>query len=166
MALHGGFVAQLAPSGVELLSTIQDFIVASLFKYWWLLFALVLVWHARHYRDVVRSSGYFPGISVVSINRTLQHFGEMVTETTLRLVVFLFFAASGVLWLLEGVGTIAIGTTGLEPAMVASAVAILASVAAGLGVDWIRPWMVVVLFVAVVFGVMLFKQARRKTENV
>lgn len=154
-----------APSFFGLLDTIWEFILAWMFKYWWALVIVGVVWYARHYRNVVRSTGSTTGASFTALNRTIAHFGEVVTETSFRAFAILFLAVGGVLWLLKGVGTLIIGTMGLEPTMVGGVAAIFASIGAALGFD-IRPWMVFAVFGAVVAAVIFFNEASESVEDV
>lgn len=167
MALPGGVALQFAPSFPELLDTLWNFAVAWTIKYWWALVILFILWYMRQYRTVRQMFGGDPplGASFVALQRTLEHIGDVLTETSIRLFVTITLAIGGLVWLLQGVGTFWFGFTGFEPVVLGNIAAILTAAAAGLGVDWIRPWMVLAAFVVVAGVAVFFRMANQRAEE-
>lgn len=160
MGLTGGTALQFAPSFPELLDTLWSFAVAWLINYWWAVVIVGIIFYTRHYRIVARSTpGRDPPLaaSFLAFNRSVEHLGDIATATSIRLFIFLGMAAAGFLWLLQAFGTFWYGLTGFEPVILGNLAAIGVSLAAGLGVADVRPWMVAAAFLGVVFIVVVIR---------
>lgn len=152
MALVGGVALQFAPSFPELLETLWRFVVAWVIKYWYVLVILGVFFYTRHYRNVRRAFGGEPplGSSFAALNQSFNHLGEIATQTSIRLFIFLGLAAGGFLWLLQSVGTLWYGATGFEPVILGNLAALGTALAAAAGVEGIRPWHAAAAFISVV----------------
>lgn len=157
---------QFIPTFPQLVDTLWLFFLAWIGKYWWAVMIVGVFYYTRWYRIVFRARGTREGSHIAALQVTTSRLADLATESLLRTAAVVVFVVGVFTWLLQSVGTLWYGVLVLDPISVANVVAILASAAAALGVEWITFRIVIGLFLAAAGAALFIRYASAFSDEV